>query len=304
MTVRKIRKIRQSTSTLSSTASVIDTLTSTSKTDALSSNQGKVLNDNHKAIKLILSGSNTGEATINNSNILSVSMNRRGCIVGQSTSTNTKPWYKFASCSVSNSYTDRNITFYVYPGYSDNSEKLGILQAHFRTNSSSAWESGQLKWLYKTLNINASNFMMVHNTASPCIVELWCKCDVGYQLYHFDALAEGSRSDRHIYWTLYDTISAGSADAPTSGYTQITSTVNVPHIQINTRNTSDTYIPVLKSGELQYTTRVLATSKTHTNYNTEQDRLPTLSFLSCWNGAYNSSNSSNLTYAHQRYYTM
>lgn len=52
MAVKRIRKIRQSTSTLSSTASVIDSLTSTSKTDALSANQGKILNDT----KLSLTG--------------------------------------------------------------------------------------------------------------------------------------------------------------------------------------------------------------------------------------------------------
>lgn len=52
MAVKRIRKIRQSTSTLSSTASVIDSLTSTSKTDALSANQGKILNNT----KLSLTG--------------------------------------------------------------------------------------------------------------------------------------------------------------------------------------------------------------------------------------------------------
>ncbi len=42
-----------------------------------------------------------------------------------------------------------------------------------------------------------------------------------------------------------------------------------------------------------------ASSKTHTNYNTNQSYIPTMSFLTYWNGAYNGSNSSNLTYCHQ-----
>ncbi len=42
-----------------------------------------------------------------------------------------------------------------------------------------------------------------------------------------------------------------------------------------------------------------ASSKTHTNYNTNQSYFPTMSFLTYWNGAYNSSNNSNLTYCHQ-----
>lgn len=38
------------------------------------------------------------------------------------------------------------------------------------------------------------------------------------------------------------------------------------------------------------------TSKTHTNYNNNQTNIPTMNTLTYWNGAYNSSNSSNLTY--------
>lgn len=66
-----------------------------------------------------------------------------------------------------------------------------------------------------------------------------------------------------------------------------------------TRNTTDTWVPVIQNGKLDYTTRVIWNSKQSTGYNTEQDRLVTLAALSYWNGAYNSSNASNLTYAHQ-----
>lgn len=285
-------------------ADVVNNLTSTSTTNALSANQGKLLNDNHKAIKLNISGVTTGSATINSSNELNVSVNGRGCIVGQSGNTTTKPWYKFASCTLNDAYSDRNIVFNVYQGYGDASTKAGILIAHFRANSQKIWESGELRWLIKTTSIPVSDFVLVHNTTAPCVVELWCKCPNTYTGYHFEVLAEGARMDRNIYWTLYNTTSQGSADAPTSGYKQITSVVDKQSIEINTRNTTDTWIPVLKDGELQYTARVFATSKTHTNYNTEHDRIPTLSFLTYWNGAYNSSNNSNLTYANERYYTV
>lgn len=65
------------------------------------------------------------------------------------------------------------------------------------------------------------------------------------------------------------------------------------------RNTSDTYIPVANYGSLDYTKRVIWNSVGHTNYDTEQDRIATLSTLSYWNGAYNSSNKSNLKYCSQ-----
>ena len=70
-------------------------------------------------------------------------------------------------------------------------------------------------------------------------------------------------------------------------------------INITKRNETDTWIPVIKDGELQYTKRLIVNSKTHSQYNTEQDRLATLSMLSYWNGAYNSGNNSNLTYCSQ-----
>lgn len=47
---------------------------------------------------------------------------------------------------------------------------------------------------------------------------------------------------------------------------------------------------------LDSTARVISNSISHTDYNNGQDRIPTLSFLSYWNGAYNSNNNSNLKY--------
>lgn len=70
-------------------------------------------------------------------------------------------------------------------------------------------------------------------------------------------------------------------------------------VEVKTRNTTDSWIPVVTNNTLQYTTRYMPTSKTHSQYNTEQDRLVTLAMLSLWNGAYNSDNSSNLTYCYQ-----
>lgn len=70
-------------------------------------------------------------------------------------------------------------------------------------------------------------------------------------------------------------------------------------IKVATRNTTDTWIPVVKDNTLQYTTRYKPTAKTHSQYSIEQDRLATLAMLSYWNGAYNSGNNSNLTYCHQ-----
>lgn len=66
----------------------------------------------------------------------------------------------------------------------------------------------------------------------------------------------------------------------------------------NTANTTSTWIPVYNGDKMQHTLRAIWSSKQHTNYNTHQDYLATLSTLSYWNGAYNSSNASNLTYCY------
>lgn len=67
-----------------------------------------------------------------------------GALVGQSSDTATAFWYKFASASTSNSYSDFSVSFKVSAGYKDNSTALGILTAHVRTGSTGAYEDGQL----------------------------------------------------------------------------------------------------------------------------------------------------------------
>lgn len=291
---------------------VLDTLESDSQTDALSANQGKILNEKNDTLSGKIDALNTkvnnqsivgdvvGNSTLNTTtNRISFNTKRRGACVGQTTDAVTNPWYKFADISTTNAYFDFNIMFSVYAGYNDSSDLMGILMAHFRTTDKGAWASGEMKWLIKTTSLNADDFVIAHNTTSPCKAELWCKCPRSWQGYHFDVISEGDRTGRYQLWNLYNTWTRGGADTPTSGYIQVKSTVVKQYLNINTRNTTDTWMPVIKSGELQYTTRVFATGKTHTNYNTEQDRIPTLSFLSFWNGAFNSNNNSNLTYAHQ-----
>lgn len=70
-------------------------------------------------------------------------------------------------------------------------------------------------------------------------------------------------------------------------------------VKINSRNTTDTWIPIVRSGYLDYTTRYIPNQVTHSQHNNEQDRLATLNMLSFWNGAYNGNGASNLTYCYQ-----
>lgn len=63
------------------------------------------------------------------------------------------------------------------------------------------------------------------------------------------------------------------------------------------RNTTDTWIPVLNGGALDYAPRQIWNTTQHTNWNNNQDNLVTLSCLSFWNGAYDSYGGSNLQYS-------
>ena len=150
---------------------------------------------------------------------------RRGCSVGQSSSTSTNPWYKFADITVDSSYVDKHIIFFVYSSYSDSSNMMGILKAHVRTSSTGTFDVGELKWLVRGSSITNADFVLAYNNTSPAKVELWCKCAIGYRGYHFDVIAEGDRGSRSTrIWNLYNTWTAGSAAEPTAGFTQVTST--------------------------------------------------------------------------------
>lgn len=60
------------------------------------------------------------------------------------------------------------------------------------------------------------------------------------------------------------------------------------------RNTTDTWIPVLRDGYLDYTLRRMVSNISHTNHPYDQDTLATMNFLSFWNGAYDNEGHSNL----------
>lgn len=150
---------------------------------------------------------------------------RRGCSVGQSRSTSTNPWYKFADITVDSSYVDKHIIFFVYSSYSDSSNMMGILKAHVRTSSTGTFDIGELKWLVRSSSITNADFVLAYNNTSPAKVELWCKCAIGYRGYHFDVIAEGDRGNRSTrIWNLYNTWTAGSEAEPTPDFEQVTST--------------------------------------------------------------------------------
>lgn len=172
-------------------------------------------------------GDVTSSGTFDGSGNLALATRRRGASVGQSTSAGTNPWYKVASCVMGGAYEDRWITFLVNGAYSDLAGRIGILKLRFRSSGSKLWESGALQWESASSNITLANFVLAYKNGTDNVtVELWCKCDNGYNGYHFDVIGEGSRTGRSSRdWTLYNTWTAGSQAALPTGYTTINSTL-------------------------------------------------------------------------------
>lgn len=155
-------------------------------------------------------------------------INKKFALVGQTGSTTTNPWYKFASIDISTSRQDHDITFIVRRTYGNNYlDDMGILRAHIRANASTECEIAVLEWLTVSSSINTSNFVLayINDTTTPSVkAELWVKCDVAYSMWNFDVLSEGDRLSNADFWTLYATMTVGSETTITNGYTLVEST--------------------------------------------------------------------------------
>ena len=237
-----------------------DNLTSDSATDSLSAKQGKALkalvdskaasSHTHNyagsssaggvansaaklstARSIALSGAVTGSVSFDGSGNVTINTLRRSTRVGQSGSTSTNPYYKFASITSKLAYDDKSITFKVYRGYQDNSTAVGILTAHFRTGGTVGVleaAAAELVWEYADSGIDQSKFSLCYKSTSGTSldVQLYVCIDSAYTYYHFDVLSEGTRESDGVYWNLHSASSAGQSSALPNGYTVKVSTLN------------------------------------------------------------------------------
>ena len=80
-------------------------------------------------------------------------------------------------------------------------------------------------WEYAGSSINTDEYVLAYKSTSgsKIDVELWTKIATDYRFRHFEVLSEHDRVEFNDRVTLHDAASAGQADAPTAGYTQIES---------------------------------------------------------------------------------
>lgn len=152
----------------------------------------------------------------------------RRCLVGQSSSTTTNPWYKVATYETSSANIDTLISFHVYQTMSDNVN--GILNIRLRTNNPAKFQSPSITWS-NAVNIDPSDFVLAYSPGetTPCKAELWAKMSSAWNAWVFTVIQESSRTaigSVASKWKLISKFSAGDQAEITSGYTQKISTLS------------------------------------------------------------------------------
>lgn len=150
----------------------------------------------------------------------------KGCIVGQSGSTATNPYYKFASCRITYG-EDYYISFKVSTGFVATQDQNGILTACIRGDKENLNNMSTFGWEYAGKAIDPSCFYLIYKKNETYFdVELWVKIQKSFVFYHFDVIQEETRSTKsNNIWKLYSTSSAGSESALPEGYTILSSTL-------------------------------------------------------------------------------
>lgn len=147
----------------------------------------------------------------------------KSCMVMQSSSTSTNPWYKVCSVLCNGVNWDPQITFLVEETYG--SHNFGILRLHLRTNGNKILDTNAstIKWLINS-GFTTNQFVLVLPTASSSTAELWTSIPAAWVGRRFSVLSEGTRTDAYQNnWTLYNASSAGQAASITTSGTQIVS---------------------------------------------------------------------------------
>ena len=143
------------------------------------------------------------------------------CIVGQSGSTSTNPWYRFASLNFSTAVEDMRISFDVTYGFS-NSLEFGTLDVSIRTDSSGLpnLDATHVRWRGND-RFDPSRFVLACDPSGGTY-ELWIRINAGYTYALFEVASESYRNAFANKWVLHNISSAGYASEVTSGYTQVT----------------------------------------------------------------------------------
>lgn len=198
----------------------------------------------------------------------------------------TYPWYRMAYAYTTNAYSDLNLVMMVTCGFGS---KWGIFKARARTEGTAGTFGGAvtIEWIVNKGFTNAQLYLLTKNNyqvdtakSGTATAEIWFKSDGRHWGYTFTVLHEGWRTGTASdLWALssYTKNGSESYNKNASGIKGATS----PSILAKSLKTATT------------------TSNTGwTNNATDDNIIPTMSFMAYWNGGYNNSNS-NLQYCYR-----
>lgn len=229
---------------------------------------------------ITLSGMVEGTASSTGASGWSITTNPKSCVVGQSGTATSKPWFKVASFTAG-STNDAQVTFLVSNGYRGTG--TGILKVFIRTESTKIVNESytSLRWLCKSTAFELEDFVLVCPTTAEATCELWVKVDANYQTKKFTVLSESLTRNTKFgaAYTLNQSgyTNGGSASIPTEG-TQITSVLSDSDIKYATNVTGTVAIA---NGGTGATTRLNA-FKAITNGNVGANATHIVTFTTSW----------------------
>lgn len=204
-------------------------------------------------------------------------------LCNESANAATYPWYRMAYAYSAGTYTDFNLVMMVTCGYGS---KWGIFKARARIDGTAGTFGGTItiEWIVKHGFSNEQLYLLTKNNyqvdtakSGTATVEIWFKSDGRYYGYTFTVLHEGWRTGTTSdLWALSSYTKDGA-----ESYNK-----NVSSAKVSTS-------PSILAKTLKTATAVSNTG--WTNNTTDDNIIPTMSFMAFWNGRYNSS-SSNLQY--------
>lgn len=143
----------------------------------------------------------------------------RRCVVGQQTSSTSKPWYRYASINFTQADRQRDIRISLKATYGFNTNtKYGIVNARLRLDTTGSVQYAGLE-IETSTGLNPEHFALAYSGTNA---ELWVYINVGYTTCAFEVLSESDRLN-HLSsaWVLHDVMSTGYADSITSSYDSI-----------------------------------------------------------------------------------
>ena len=263
--------------------------------------------------------------------------NQKNLTVGcNGNNTNNYPWHRIATVTAgTGSWQDRDAILEIKSNF--DATYYGLIKVSLRTNSASSSQacSGAVRWLVRSgyaagdvvmgrwgvsgQNVYADVYLKVPASYPRTLIRQYDPVK-SWNLISSQEASDTTTTDKKGSVECYKDVATAATQLRGQAYTATHAGVDVATVNYSnsagsatsattwsgntaltndhaTLNTGDTWIPVISSGKLQHTLRAIWSTQQHTNYNTNQHYLATLSTLTYWNGAYNSSGNSNLQYA-------